>query len=143
MSRTILAILTCLPLLLMTIGCCTTVAVNFGNGTPTKVRVQSSETGQEIAVAAGRFKKMPHSSGDLVVTTEAGGKLKFQRVAPFDVDRKYHTIGHSIFGPNSVTLNVRLETNFQLYVVLPGHKSVEANMEQPKGYPKTGEKVAN
>lgn len=143
MSRTILAVVLCLPLLLMTTGCYTTVAVNFGNGTTTKVRVQSSETGQEIEVAPHRFKKLPHSSGDLIVATETAGKLKFQRVAPFDVDRKYHTIGHSVFGPNSVTLNVKLETNMQLYVVMPGNKSVDAKIEQPKGYPKTGEKTGN
>jgi hypothetical protein len=130
-------------MLLMTSGCYTTVTVNFGNGTSAKVRVQSSQTGQEIEVAPDKLKKLPHSSGDLIVTTEANEKFKFQEVAPFGVDRKYHTIGHNIFGPNSVALNVRLETNMQVYVVMPGKKTVDRNVAQPKGYPKTGGKFSN
>ena len=132
----------CLPLLVITSGCYTTIAVNFGNGTPAKLRVQSSQTGQEIEIAPNKFKKLPHSSGDLIVTTQTNEKFKFQQVAPFDVDRKYHTIGRSIFGPNSVTLNLRLETNMQVYVVIPSKKSVDESVAQPKGYPKAGEKLS-
>jgi hypothetical protein len=143
MSRTSLAVGVCLPLLLITSGCYTTVAVNFGNGTPAKVRVQSAQTGQETEVAPDKFKRLRHSSGALVVTTQVNEKFKFQQVSPFDVDRKYHTIGNSIFGPNSVTLNLRLETNMQVYVVMPGKKSVDERVAQPKGYPKAGEKLSN
>ena len=87
--------------------------------------------------------RLPNSAGDLVVTTETNGVLQFARVAPFDVDRKYHGTRHSCFGPNSVTLNVLIETNLQLYVVMPGEKSVDAQVDQPKGYPKIGERVAD
>ena len=128
-------------LLVMT-GCRTNMAVNFGNGTAGKVRVQSSQTGQEIEVAPDHFKKLPHSSGDLVVTSEGDRKVRFTNVAPFDIDRNYLSIGRSIFGPNSVTLNVKLETNMALYVVMPGKKAVDPTVEQPSGYPNAGTKVA-
>jgi hypothetical protein len=143
MNRTILGMAVCLPFFLLTTGCYTTIAVNFGNGTETKVLVQSSVTGQEIGVAPDKFQKLPHDSGDLIITTQSNTKFKFTAVAPFDVDRKYHTIRRSIFGPNSVTLTVRLETNMQLYVVMPHEKAVAQKVQQPSGYPKIGEKMAN
>lgn len=128
---------------MITGGCITKMGVNFGNGTAMNIRVLSSETGQEVEVAPSSFKKLPHSSGDLVVTAQSNGKLRFRRVAPFDVDRKYYSFKHSIFRPNSVTLNVMMETNMLLYVVMPGSMSVDEKVEQPKGYPKVGEKAGN
>lgn len=128
---------------MVTGGCTTKVGVNFGNGTTMNIRVLSSETGKEIEVAPSSFRKLPHSSGDLVVTAQSKVKLRFQRVAPFDVDRRYYSFKRSMFGPNSVTLNVMMETNMLLYVVMPGSMSVDEKVEQPQGYPKVGEKAGN
>jgi len=112
-----------------------------GNGTASKLQIQSSQTGREIEVAPNRFKTLPHSSGDLVVTTRTGARFKFTSVTPFDVDSKYLSISRSIFGPNSVTLSLRIETNMDLYVLPPGKSTAADNAEQPKGYPKVGQKL--
>jgi hypothetical protein len=131
-----------LSILLMTSGCYTTVAVNIRNGTDAKINVRSAETKLEVGVAPGKVKKLPHSVGDLIVDTQSG-TFRFPRVAPFDVDRKYHTIGHSLFGPNSVTLNLKVETNMQLYVVPPSKAISEDRVVQPFGYPKVGVKAGD
>jgi hypothetical protein len=127
-------------LLLMT-GCYTTLVVNFGNGTSGKVSVKSAYTQQQIEVAPNQFKKLPHSSGSLTVTSETSGKFTFTNVAPFDIDRKYQRVHQNIFGPNSVTLTVKLETNMELYVVMPGRTAVDPTAPQPEGYPKVGQKM--
>jgi hypothetical protein len=139
MRRTILTAIALHLLLCLTPGCSTTVSVNFGNGLAKKVRVRSSESGQAVEVEPNQFGKLSNTSGDLIVSTQSGEVIKFTRVAPFDV--KYHTLGNSIFGPNSVTLKVMLETNMQLYVVKPGKLTLDTKEEQPAGYPKTGQRV--
>jgi len=142
MKRNLVAIFCCLPLALATTGCYTTISVNFGNGTPSRIMVRSMENGREATVPPGKFRKIPNGSGDLVVTREAGQSYRFPRVAPFDVDRKYQAVGHSIFGPNSVTLKALLQTNMELYVLMPDEKSVNPSAQQPSGYPKRGEKTS-
>jgi hypothetical protein len=105
--------------------------------------VKSSHTGQEINVPPGKFRKLPHSTGDLIVTTQTNGQFKFSWVEQFDLDDHYLVKRESIFGPGYVTLNVMLETNMQLYVVMPGEKTVDEKVQQPNGYPKIGEKIGN
>jgi len=128
---------------MLTAGCYTTVSVSLRNRTPTAIRVWSSESNREVEVAPEKFKKLPHSSGDLIVSTKNDGTLRFVQIAPFNVDRKYHTIKNTILGPNSVTLNLTLETNMQIYVVMPDRKSVDEKVEQPAGYPKVAEKLGD
>jgi len=141
MSKKFSALAGCLAVLFVTSGCYTTLTINCGNGTPEKIRVKSDYTGQEIEVPPNRFKKLPHSSGDIEVTTRSNGKFKFADVAPFHVEDKYLLKRKSVFGPGSVTLNVMLETNMQLYVVMPGRKAVDQSEDQPKGFPKVGQQL--
>lgn len=132
-----------LALLFLAPGCRTDLAVNFGNGTPSTVWVASSQTGKEAEIPAGQFKKLPHSSGDLILRTTGNKKLTFRDVAPFHVDKKYLGGRDNIVGVDSVVLTVLVETNMQLYVVMPGKKTVDPNVAQPKGYPKVGERLSN
>ncbi len=128
----------CLVCLLLTTAW-TDLLVNIENGTSGTISVSSSETGKEIKIKPAGFKKLLHSSGDLILTTQSGTKFKFLHVAVFDVDEKYLSKGSSIFGPNWVTLNVMLETNMELYVLTQDKKVVE---NQPDGYPKLGQKMS-
>jgi len=131
----------CFAMLLVTNGCRINMAVNFGNGTGSKVWVMSSETGKQVEIRPNQFKKISHASGDLLVETDIQQRFKFAAVSPFRVDQKYTEAHGNIFGFSSVTLSVLLETNMQLYVVLPGKKNVNPKVDQPKGYPKAGSKV--
>ena len=117
------------------------MAVNVGNATNGKIRVKSAYTGREIEIAPAHFKKLPHTSGDLLVTTESNAKLKFPNVAPAEVGRNFWGGGDNIVGADSIVLNVLLQTNMHLYALLPGKKTVDENVEQPKGYPKVGVKI--
>jgi hypothetical protein len=103
----------------------------------------SSQTGKEINVLPGKCKKLPHARGDLVVTTQRNGQFKFSEVSPILLPDSYLVKRRSLFGPGYFTLNVMLETNTQLYVVMPGKRAVDQKVQQPNGYPKVGEKVAN
>jgi len=141
MTRRIPAVLLTLGLLIVTPGCYTKLAVNFGNRTPSKVFVKSTKTGEEVEIASDRFKELPHSVGDLIVTTSSKEKFRFEDVSPMDVDQKYVSKRTSIFGPGYVTLNVSLETNMHLYVLIPGNHTVDAKVEQPKGYRKPAQKI--
>jgi hypothetical protein len=134
--------LLCASLAFVVTGCYTLSKVDFGNGIATAVKVKSSQTGQEINVPPGEFRKLPHATGDLIVTTQTNGQFKFSGVEPPVLD-DYLVKRKSIFGPGYVTLNVRLETNMQLYVVMPGEKTVDEKVQQPNGYPKIGEKIGN
>jgi hypothetical protein len=126
----------------MATGCYTLSQVNFGNGTATTIKVKSSQTGQEITVPPGKFGKLPHAIGDLIVTTQTNGQFKFSGVEPPVLD-DFLVKQESFFGPGYFTLNMILETNMQLYVLMPGEKAVAKNVQQPNGYPKIGEKVGN
>ena len=143
MKATIFLVAAFLPLVFLNAGCYTSVAVNFGNGTAKNIRVQSSQSGEAVEVAPKKFKKVPHSHGDLIVTTWPQQKFKFERVAPFDVDRKYQTIRRSLLGPNSVSINVWLGTNMQLYVLMPGTDASQNRSEQPSGYPRASQEIRN
>jgi hypothetical protein len=126
-----------------TSGCCTRLSVSFGNGTPTRIRVQSSESGQEVTVTPGGFKQLANSVGDLIVTTQGGRAFAFRRVAPFETGPGYVATRSSVFGIGYVTLRVKLETNMNLYVLPPGKKGLDTHTPQPNGYPKHGEKIAD
>jgi hypothetical protein len=126
-----------------TSGCCTKLAVSFGNGTPMRIRVRSSESGEEVIVAPGRFKQLANSVGDLIVTTQGGRAFAFRRVAPFETGPGYVATRSSVFGVGCVTLRVKLETNMSQYVLPPCKKSLDTHIPQPNGYPKHGEKMAD
>lgn len=122
--------------------------LRFGNGTASEIKVKSSQTGQEIKVAPGRFKKLPHAAGDIVVTTKTGEKFKFAGIEPPRVDidssgTNYLDKGSSLFGPGYISLGLKLDTNMELYALMPGKKSVDTKIPQPSGYPKRGEKLAD
>jgi hypothetical protein len=141
MNRRVLLGALSVLLLPLTGGCYTKLTVNFGNSTPTTVWVKSAETGEETEVPAGRFRKMPHGVGDLIVTTSSKGKLRFTDVSPMHVAPEYLSRKSSIFGPGFVTLTVALQTNLQLHVVMPGKKTLDQKIKQPTGYPKAGTEV--
>jgi hypothetical protein len=144
MKRWITLFLICTSLAVLTTGCYTLSAVRFGNKTGSKVRVKSSQTGQEIEVAPGRFKKLPHAAGDLIVTTTVGEKFKFPSIEPPRIDTSdsnYLDKRNGLFGQGYITLGLVLETNMELYALMPGKKSVDSEIPQPKGYPKAGHKL--
>ena len=131
-----------LVLLILSAGCRTDVAVNFRNGTSSTVWVTSANTGRETEIPSGRFRKIPHGAGNLILKAAGNEKLTFEDITPFHVDRQYLGVRDNLVGVDSVVLSVRLETNMQLYVLLPRQKTVDQKVEQPKGYPKSGKKVA-
>jgi hypothetical protein len=119
-------------------GCVTRLYVKFGNATTENVVVKSTETGKEVEVSPGRFKKFLHSSGDLVVKTEAKREFKFEGIKPAFIEPPYRGGSNVLPGPGRVVLNLQLQTNMQLHVLLPGKKTVDDTIQQPKGYPKSG-----
>jgi hypothetical protein len=121
-------------------GCYTVSQVNFGNNSGSAVKVQSSQTGKEIGVPSGKFRKFPHAAGDLIVTTEANGQFKLTAVAPPFLNG-YLKKEESFWGPGYVTLNVVLESNMELYVLSPNDKALDRKVQQPDGYPKVGHKM--
>lgn len=126
-------------------GCYTLSVVDFGNGTATSVRVRSSQTGQEIEVKPGAFKKLPHASGDLIVRVHSDGQFKFSAVEPPALDSAnsgYLSKRTSFFGSGKVILRVRLEPNMQLYALMPNSKAVDVKVEQPRGFPNAGQSVS-
>jgi len=136
-----------LALLLQT-GCYTNLYVNFGNGTGQKIYVKDTQTGQEVQIGPGKFRKLSHSQADLVVTTPDNTRYQFSgiKVADPAMDTRYFPSGNRGFlglGSWSFDLKVLLQTNMDLYVLLPGKKSVDGSVPQPAGYPKTGEKMPN
>jgi hypothetical protein len=129
---------------LLLTGCYTKLAVNFGNGTGERIRVKSAYTGEEVQIAPKKSKKIPHSSGNLIVTTSTSEKFTFPNVSLLghDMDDSYLDKRVSIFGPGYMTLNVVLETNMELYVLPPGKKGLTPDVKQPIGYPKGGERTS-
>jgi hypothetical protein len=131
----------CLGLVALSCGCRTNESVKFGNGTASKVWVQSLRSGQKYEIAIGCFKKVSHASRDFVVTTETNQRFKFADISPYHVDPEYCRKGGNLFGFSYAIIAVRLETNMQVYAVMPDKKTIDENVEQPKGYPKTGERL--
>jgi hypothetical protein len=143
----ILPVVAVLALLFQT-GCYTNLRVNFGNGTGQKIGVKDTQTGQEVQIAPGKFRKIGHSQADLVVTTPDRTRYVFTgvRVADHAMDTRYFppsSRGFLGLGSWSFDLNVLLQTNMDLYVLLPGKKMVDASVPQPDSYPKAGKKMAD
>ena len=146
MSQALRLFFVCAFIAMLTTGCYTLSTVRFGNGTTAKVKVRSSQTGQEIEVAPARFEKLPHAGGDLIVTTTNGQRFRFSGIDPPRVDGSsggYLERRGSIFGPGYITLRLLLGANSELHALLPGKKTVESAVPQPDDYPKTGQRMAD
>lgn len=139
--RTPIALLLCSLFLGLLTGCYTTLYVNFGNATNDKIWAQRANTREFIEVRVGQFKKFPHSGGDLVVKTGFNSAFKFESISPAYIGSPYRGGRDNIVGPDSIVLNLLLQTNMQIYVLLPGQKTIDEKIEQPKGYPKRGEEI--
>jgi hypothetical protein len=131
----------CVTLLAFGAGCRTNMAVNFINGTSSKVWVTSLQSEMEIEIAPSQFRRLLHNSGDIVVRTE-DEQFRFSDISAFYVDPQYREARGSLFGFSSVTLTVLLETNMHIYVLMPGVKTLDENTGQPDGYPKSGQQFA-
>jgi hypothetical protein len=135
----------CIALVWLVTGCYAKLSLRFGNGTDGRISVESARTGQQVEIRPKRFKKFPYSSGDLFVMTQTNGQFQFANVSllGYDMDPNYLDRRGSIFGPACVTLTVLLETNMELYVLVPGKRRLDPGAPQPTGYPKTGQRIAN
>lgn len=134
--------------LLLQTGCYTNMYLNFGNGTGRKISVKDVQTGQEVQIAPGKFQKIGHGQADLIVTTSDKTRYVFTgvRVADPAMDTRYFppsSRGFLGLGSWSFNINVLLQTNMNLYVLLPGKKAVDASVPQPEGYPKAGKKMTD
>jgi hypothetical protein len=138
----ILPVVAVLALLFQT-GCYTNLRVSFGNGTGQKIGVKDTQTGQEVQIAPGKFRKVSHDQADLIVTTPDKTRYQFAGVKVVDsaMDQKYYGHNSGLFGTWHIDLNILLQTNMNLYVLLPGKKTVDASIPQPEGYPKSGKKM--
>jgi hypothetical protein len=144
--RSVVVACWCISLILCGTGCYTLSTLNVRNGTSSKLKVKSSQTGEEIEIAPGNSGKLPHAAGDIVVSTESDGQFRFPAIDPPALDAagsKYLKKSKSIFGPGYLTLNLLLTTNMQLYALAPGTKTLDPNVEQPSGYPKFGERLGS
>lgn len=130
--------------LLLQTGCYTNLYVNFGNGTGQKISVKDAQTGHEVQIAPGKFRKVSHDQADLIVSTPDKTRYQFAGVKVVDqaIDQRYYAHNSGLFGTWHIDLNVLLQTNMDLYVLLPGKKAVYASVPQPEGYPKAGKKMA-
>jgi hypothetical protein len=142
MGRSITTLVLCVLTIFTLTGCYTQSRVNFGNNSGSAVRVQSSQTGQEINVPAGKFRRFPHGYGDLIISTQANERFKFSGIVPFVLD-DYVEKKESFFGPGYVTLNMMIESNMDLYVLRAGKRAIDKSVPQPAGYPKPGIKMPN
>ena len=128
--------------LVLQTGCYTNECVNFGNGTASKIIVKSAQTGQEVKIEPGKFRKLGHSSGALLVLQPNNGCYHFDGVdvANRNMDPMYYDPKKPVLGlfGGEFDLNLRLEANMALYVLRPGDKCVRAAIPQPVGYPKRG-----
>ena len=127
-------------------GCHTMARVNVGNGTAYKIKVTSSQTKQEIEVAPGQFKIIPHATGDIIVATQFNENLRYCCIEPPSIDLiapNYLDKKGRLFGPGRITFKVRIEKNMILYAILPSDKIVNAKNVQPVGYPKVGQPVGD
>jgi hypothetical protein len=131
--------------LLLQTGCVTNLYVNFGNGTGQTISVKDTQTGQEVQIAPSKFRKVSHDQADLIVTTPDKTRYLFSGVKVVDqaIDQRYYDHSTGLFGTWHIDLNVLLQTNMDLYVLLPGMKAVDASVPQPDGYPKGGKKTTN
>lgn len=132
--------------LLLQTGCYTNLYVNFGNGTGQKISVKDMQTGQEAQIAPGKFRKISHGQADLVVTMPDETSYVFSGVKVADpaMDARYFPpSSKGVFGLGSWSfdLSVLLQSNLDLYVLLPGKKLVDESVPQPVGYPKAGRKM--
>lgn len=59
------------------------------------------------------------------------------------IDQKYYAHDSGLFGTWHIDLNVLLQTNMDLYVLLPSKKVPDAIVPQPDGYPKAGKKMTD
>ena len=108
--------------------------------------MQDVQTGQRVSIATGRFRKIGHGHADLIVTTPDNTRYLYSgvRVADPGMDTRYFPPStRSVFGSWSFDVNVLLQTNMDLYVLLPGKKTVDTSTPQPDGYPKTGKKMVD
>lgn len=131
---------TLLALLVLSAGCRTSIVLNVENGTNSKVSVRTSSTGKSIEIAPRHKKKVPSETPDLLVTAEGQGEFRFIDVTPIHVESKFSEGHGGFWGSSSMTLNIYLNTNMQVFVLMPGKKSVNTS-DQPSGYPKTGQKI--
>jgi hypothetical protein len=133
----------CFTLLFLGASCQTYMSVHVENCSPGTVTVRSLQTGHEIWVKTNRFGRLSHSIGDIIVKTEAGESFRFPNVvvAAIEMDPRFYDIHDHLFRTDRVDLNLLLQTNMQLYVLLPGKKTVDEKLVQPKGYPKAGQHV--
>lgn len=142
MNKLFSALLLC-ALFLQT-GCYTNLYVNFGNGTAGRIWVRDVQTGQEVQIDSGKFRKIGHGHADVVVTTSNKTRYVFTGVSVADpaMDTRYFPpSSKSIFGSWSFDITVLLQTNMDLYVLLPGERTVDAAVPQPHGYPKNGRTI--
>jgi hypothetical protein len=130
--------------LLFQAGCVTNLYVNFGNGTGQKISVKDTQTGREVQIAPGKFRKVSHDKADLIVTTFDKTRYQFSGIKVVDqaIDQMYYDHSTGIFGTWHIDINVLLQTNMDVYALLPGKKAVDASVTQPDGYPKLGKKMA-
>jgi len=134
--------------LLFQTGCYTNLYVNLGNGTGQKISIKDTQTGQEAQIAPGKFRKISHAQADLVVTTPDKTHYVFSGVKVVDpaMDTRYFppsSRGFLGLGTWHFDLSVLLQTNMDVYVLLPGKKAVDQSVPQPAGYPKAGVKMPN
>ena len=120
------------------------MSVDIRNGTAEPIKVTSSETGRSVHILARHSEAISHSSGDLIVTTAANRQFRFEDVRP-DTDGPDSPFNSSrdAFGPISgkFVLHVLLDTNMDLFAILPGQSVVTDAYAQPRGYPKRGQEL--
>ena len=140
----ILPVVAVLALLFQT-GCYTNLRVSFGNGTGQKIAVKDAQTGQEVQIAPGKFREGWSQPGRPHCNDARQNALRIHRgqIAHPAMDQKYYDPKKGVLGAWSFDLNVLLQTNMDLYVLLPGKKTVDANVPQPNGYPRPGKKMAD
>jgi hypothetical protein len=137
MNKTILTAVVCSIALLAITGCYSKKVVNFGNGTDSKIRVVSLNSGKEVEIAPSRFKNLPHGDGNLWVKTESDKQILFTDISFWNLPRPYYQ-GHGRIYGRLIIYTVRLEPDMQLYLAKPGARTVDKSM-QPAGYPKAGQ----
>ncbi len=126
-----------LPFFSILTGCMVATRFVMNNGAGENVFIKSHHTQQEVKVAAGGCRSLPHTAGDITVYL---GKdiLLYENMSPLEF-RNTEWIHSTWFLYRSLTVKLYLDENGLLYVIPKGSPKCnvyEMREMQPHGYPK-------
>jgi len=127
-------------------GCAWMERLQIKNASGKDIAVTSAHTGRTIRIPNREAAFVPHSSGDLTVTTRDGRTWTYRNLAPRDLEgtqcatkRRYLFFGYQegYCFRGATTAYVVLKQDGRMYAVPPNLQDTDIEkLEQPKGFPR-------